>query len=253
MLGIVAVVLACTGPTPTPSEPPPHPLIVGTSGDAPPYAVRRGDRLEGLEIDLSSELGRALARPIEIRDLPWDGLFDALLAHRVDIVMAGVTVTPERETRVAFSEPYLRTTIGALIRREDAERLAKPDAVCKSPYEVGLVTGTVGEQALRQRCSTMVPRLYSKASEAVLELRRHRIAAVAHDGPVLRWLSSELASELMFVPTRIADERVAWAFRRDDEELRSTANAALAAMRADGTLRRVVDRWVPQRGRGRSD
>ncbi len=215
--------------------------------------MRRGEQIEGLEVDLAGELGKALERPIDIRDLPWDQLMDALLSHQVDVVMAGVTVTPERELRVAFGEPYLRTTIGALIRREDAKRFAAPDAVCKGKLDVGFVAGTIGEKYLHQRCPEMIARVYPKTSEAVLELRRHRIAAVAHDGRVLSWLLTEREADLTVVPTRLADQRLAWAFRRGDDDLRRAANAALAGMRDDGTLARVVDRWVPREKRRRAD
>jgi ABC-type amino acid transport substrate-binding protein len=251
LVGATAAALSCTGPTPSPPEPRPRPVVVGTSGDSPPYAMRRGPQLEGLDVDLASELGKALGRPIDIRDLPSDQLLEGLLSHRVDMVMAGMAVTPEREQRFAFGDPYLRTTIGALIRREDAKRFASPDAVCKGKFDVGLVAGTVGERYLRQHCPEMVARLYPKVSEAVLELRRHRIRAVAHDSPVLSWLLSGEEADLTVVPTRIADQRLAWAFRRGDDELRRDANAALADMRADGTLEHIVERWVPRQNRRR--
>ena len=251
LLVATATSLSCMGPDPEPLPPRPHPIVVGTSGDVPPYAMRRGGELEGLEVDLARQLGRALERPIDMRDLSSDQLFDALLAHEVDVVMAGVTVTPERELRVAFGEPYLRTTIGALVRREDVKRFASPDAVCKSSFDVGLVAGTVGEKYLRQQCPEMIARLYPKVSEAVLELRRHRVKAVAHDSPVLAWLASEEEAELTVLPTRIADQRLAWAFRKGDDDLRRDANAALADMRADGTLQHIVERWVPRQHRGR--
>ena len=62
----------------------------------------------------------------------WDGLFDELGSGRADVVMAGVTVTAERELRFAFPKPYLRTGIGALVRREDRKRFGSRDAVCRA-------------------------------------------------------------------------------------------------------------------------
>jgi polar amino acid transport system substrate-binding protein len=239
--------LSCTGPRQSSSSSTvqERALRVGTNGDTPPYAFRRGERLEGLEIDLSTELGKALGRPVDLVDLPWDRLFDALLAGKVDVLMDGLTVTPEREVRVAFGAPYLRTTIAVLIRREDTKRFRSPDEVCDSPIDVGVVAETTGEKHLRERCPVMLPRVYRTVRDAVGELRGRRIDAVAHDGPVLLWLQSRYEAELQVVPTRITDERLAWAFRREDVRLRERADAALATMRANGTLDRILGRWVP--------
>jgi ABC-type amino acid transport substrate-binding protein len=227
--------------------------VVGTSGDSPPYAFRRDESLAGLEIDLATELGKSLDRPVRFVDLPWDELFDALADRRVDVVMDGVTVTAEREVRFAFSQPYLRSTIAALVRREDRARFKDRDAVCKSPMDVGVVTRTTGEKYVRERCPAMIPRVYQTAPDAVLELRQRRVDAVVHDGPVLLWLLSEQGAELEIVPTRIADERLAWMLRPEDTELRDAANAALARMRTDGTLARILQRWVPQHERLQAD
>ena len=87
----------------------------------------------------------------------------------------------------------------------------------------------------------------------MLELRQRRIDAVVHDAPVLAWLGSQNESELEFLSTRIADEQLAWVFRPDETQLRDAANQALARMRADGTLDRIVARWVPQWTGSRAD
>jgi len=241
------VALSCSAPVSTSSRPAgrSRDLIVGTSGESPPYATRRAGDLVGLEIDLAAALGKALDRQVRFVDLPWDELFDALAAGRVDIVMAGVTVTPEREVRFGFSDPYLRASIAALVRREDAKRFASRDAVCTSPIDVGVVGQTTGERYVRERCPAIIARVYQTAGDAVLELRGRRIDAVVHDGPVLAWLLSQ-QPELEMIPTGIANQRLAWMLRRDDRPMREAANAALATMRKDGSLERILQRWVPK-------
>jgi len=97
---------------------------------------------------------------------------------------------------------------------------------------------------LREKCPAMLPRLYPTVLAAVGELRQGRIDAVVHDAPVLQWLQSQNEAELQLVPTEIADQRLAWAFRPNEGALRAKANAALASMRADGTLDRIVAKWI---------
>jgi len=154
--------------------------------------------------------------------------------------------------RFAFADPYLRSGLAALVRRADRKRLGSRDAVCKSPVDVGVVAKTTGEQRVRERCPAVITRVYQTANDAVLELRTRRIEAVVHDGPVLGWLLSQYGAELELVSTGIADERLAWMFRRDEEALLQAVNGALATMQSDGTVERVLRRWIPQVERVRS-
>jgi polar amino acid transport system substrate-binding protein len=161
--------------------------------------------------------------------------------------MAGVTVTAEREVRFAFAEPYLRTGIGALVRREDRKRFTSRDAVCRSRIRrVAVIRKTTGERDLHDRCPAMIPRVYETADDAVLGLTARRIDAVVHDTPVLAYLMSQQAAALDLVPTGPADQRLAWMVRRDDTALRQALNDALATMRKDGTFDRVLERWIPR-------
>jgi polar amino acid transport system substrate-binding protein len=248
VVGLVIVAVACAGPV---SAPPgrgerPRELVVATSGDSPPYATRRAGTITGLEVDLATEVGKVLGRPVRFVDVPWNGLFDELVSGRADVVMAGGTGSAERERRFAFAEPYLRTGIGALVRRDYLKRFGSREAICKSRIRVAVIRKTTGERDLRDRCPAMIPRVYETADDAVLDLTKRRVDAVVHDAPVLAYLMSQQAAALDLVPTDIADEPLAWMVRRDDTALRQALNDALATMRRDGTLDRVLERWIPR-------
>jgi len=255
MMGVfVMAVAACTAPTSTSTRQSERPtdLVVGVTSDSPPYAMQRGGELAGLEVDLAREVGRVLHRPVRVVDLSWDDLIDGLSNGRVDVVMAGVTITPERRLRFAFTEPYLRTRIVALVRRTDRKRLTSADAICKGAIGIGVMGGTTGELYVRDRCPSAVVRAYPSVTAAVQELQTRRVDAVVHDGPVLAWLLAQNSAELDLVPTRIADEQLAWMVRRDNPELLRDLNGALATLRSDGTLDHVLRQWVPQIERVRS-
>lgn len=233
--------------------PPPPPAIrIGTLQDSPPYAFRRDGELVGIEIDFAHQLFAATGRPITFVPMAWDDLLNALEAAKIDVAMAGITITRERQVRFAFSDPYFKATTAALIRRTDRQKFRDRAAVCTSPIDVGVLMGSVSEMELRDRCPSVIPRLYPKAANAVLELQQRRVDAVVHDAPVLRWLSSSSSAELEVVDTELGVQSLAWAFRPGEVELRNAANAALARMRDDGTLARILVRWIPEQDRARS-
>jgi ABC-type amino acid transport substrate-binding protein len=250
---IATMLSACATSTTAPRESQRAPeLVVGVTSDSPPYATQRGGDLAGLEVDLAREVGRVLHRPVRVVDLSWDDLIAGLSNDRVDVVMAGVTITPERQLRFAFTEPYLRTRIVALVRRTDRKRHGSPDAICKGAWNIGVMGGTTGELYVRERCPSAMVKAYPSATAAVQELQTRRVDAVVHDGPVLAWLLAQQSADLDLVPTRIADEQLAWMVRRDDPNLLRELNSALATLRSDGTLDQILRQWVPQIERVRS-
>lgn len=252
-LGVVSTLVAlaaasCAGnstPKPPPLPPAPPPIRIGTLSDSPPYAFMRDGQLVGLEIDLANRLFVSTGRPVTFVPMAWDDLLTALERNKIDVAMAGITVTPEREVRFAFSDAYFRASTAALIRRADRNKFRDPGAVCTSPIDVGVLMGSIPEKELRDRCPSVIPRLYPKAVNAVLELQQRRVDAVVHDAPVLRWLTSTSEAELEVVDTKLGVQSLAWAFQPNEVELRNAANAALARMRDDGTLARILVRWIP--------
>ena len=249
LVGLVATTLVACATTPSPrpeSGPPPaQPFTVGVTSDAPPYAFRQGGRLVGLEVDFATELGQAIGRPVRLLDLEFEQLIPALLAGRVDVVMAGLTITRARELRIAFSQPYLSSGLTALVRRSDAGRFSSPDQVRGTTRAIGTVSGTTGDRYVREQCRQAALLVYPTASAAVDELRQNRIDVLVHDAPVLAWYLGTDEANLAVVLPPLDREPLGWGFRQDDTELRSAVDAALAHWRADGTRERILARWIP--------
>lgn len=83
-------------------------LRVGTAADVPPLAMRdRDGQLIGLEIDLVRALASTMNVKVRFVDIPFSDLIPALERGEIDLAVAGMTITPERNARVAFAGPYL--------------------------------------------------------------------------------------------------------------------------------------------------
>ncbi len=93
--------------------------VVGTSADNPPYEFMQDGEIVGFDIDLMVAIGQHLGKNIEFRNMEFHGLLAALASNNVDMVIAGMSVTPERQKRVTFSVSYTDARIAVLFRRED--------------------------------------------------------------------------------------------------------------------------------------
>ena len=83
-------------------------LRVGLSGAQPPLNMKnRAGELIGLEVDLAEALAHSMNLKLRFVEKPFAELLDALEADEVDLVISGVSITPERNARVAFAGPYM--------------------------------------------------------------------------------------------------------------------------------------------------
>ena len=236
--------IACGVPRTPPVAPAVPALRVGVSPDAPPIAFRQAGRLAGMEIDLATELAPALGRPLRFVELDWGALIPALLDGRIDVIMSGMTVTEPRQFRIAFGDPYLQSGLAALMRRRDAGRYDSPAKVLDMSARVGVVEGTTGEKFVRAHIPGASISLFGTSQDAVTELRQRRIDLFINDMPLIGWFVSENEAELAALRTPLTHDALAWGFRPDDDAFRAAANGILGRWKEDGTLSRILRRWL---------
>lgn len=223
----------------------PQPLRVGVTPDYPPLAFHYEGRLVGAEIDFARALGQALGRPVVFVIVPWDEQIPYLLAGRTDIIMSGMSITPERESRIAFADPYLGNNLYALVRKRDARRFPSVEDVCGEHVTVGVLAGTTADALLQRRCPGAARVVVGNSSDAPLMLLSRQIDAFIDDGWSLAYLLAAFEADLALARGPMHQEELGWGLRSADTPLRSQVNAALAAWREDGTLVDIVRRWVP--------
>jgi len=220
-------------------------LRVGTSADYPPLAFIQDQQLMGAEIDLAHTLATALGKELKVVEMNWNELIPALETGRIDIIMAGLSITEARKMRVAFSDPYLETGQMALYRRGDSERYASKDSIVKHHPAIGVQPNTTGDAYVQKNMPTArrVPLL--KPQDAPFHLKNRNIDVFIHDGPAIMWLAGTHESSCTLLPEPLNKEWLAWAVSPERPELLRQVNQWLAERKQDGTLARILTRWLP--------
>lgn len=223
------------------------PLRVGMAPNYPPVAFAESGVLTGLEADLARELERRTGRSFDLEAMAWENLIPALEAGAIDVIMAGMSITPERRQRVAFTAPYLRVGQMALIRERDAARLAAPDALRRPGARIGVVGGTTGDAFVSSQLLRAIVFRFGDTPAGVQALLAGQVDFFVHDAPTVWHFAAAPDSRrqgLMGLFTPLTEEYLAWAVRKDDPALKRQLDAALEQMRDDGTLQRIVGRWI---------
>ena len=221
------------------------PLRIGTRADAPPLAFRDGRRWRGVEIDLGRAFAERLGmRPVFVALTPGE-LLPALLDGRVDLLMAGLAVTEERRVQMDFASPYLVVGQGVLVRRADLPRVTTAIKIRSATARAGVIQDSAGDRLVTRYFPHTSRYPFPNLKSAANTLRQRRINLIVGDAPALWWTAREAPSDLAVAPALFAREEIAWGFRRGSVRLRESANDAFADWRSDGTLERILRRWLP--------
>jgi ABC-type amino acid transport substrate-binding protein len=254
LVNVIAVGLllsGCVGPQTTEVVPPDTSLLrVGVSSDAPPLISRKGDTCVGLEADMAKALGAYLGKEVRFVEVPWNDQIDALLDDQTDIIMSGMSVTPLREVRIAFSKPYFRT--GQMAMTSNKHRRIAPYGFygimgVSITLRFGVVKGTTGESFVRKNFARAKKiEVFKTARQATEGLLEGKIDILIHDAPMILMLAAENESKgLIVIPSLLSEEYLAWGMRKSEPELVAAVNRFVDQMTESGQLEQIIKRWIP--------
>ena len=222
-------------------------LRVGFTPNYPPLATLQNGRAAGVECDFAEQLAQDLGMELKVSSVPWDDQLAELAAGGIDIILSGMTVTPTRQARVAFCEPYMSNPLIAVVRRGEAGRYATAAAVKGSMGGIGFLKSTAAGSVVRRefKGGRAVP--LATREDAVFNLVNQRIELYIDDLAAAVDLVARNETRLEIVPVPLHEQELAWAVRPDDTQLQRQANDALARWRASRWLEETLNRWMPYR------
>lgn len=220
-------------------------LRVGMDASFPPFeSVTAEGALVGLDVDIVREISRRLdLEPQFVANLPFDGLYDALTAQRVDLLISALVVNPARRDDYAYSRPYFdagqvlvgptgEVGLGSMSELED--------------HRLAVVLGMEGDRVARhweRRSSELAVVQFRTAREALDSVRRGETDGALVDR-VSALKSTGGRSGLAITGEGVTHVPYACAVRRESLMLLDAVNEALAAMEADGTMDALVSEWL---------
>lgn len=224
------------------------PLRIGTAADYPPVVYEQAGQIVGIEADLAFRLGERIGRPIEFVRLPFVELIDALEAGEVDVLMSGLSITPERARRVRFTVPYMEIGQLALIRSADLARFGRIQRIRRSGVRVGYERGTTGERFVGYELPSAQSFAFDSVDDGLRSLRSGRIDYFVHDAPTVWRIAADLEfRDLHGLFRPLTEESVAWAVRQSDADLGDLLDATLAEWKREGLIGPIVQHWIPVR------
>lgn len=220
-------------------------LRVGLSGNQPPLNMRnkRGE-IVGLEIDLVNELGRAMGLDVQLVVKPFADLIPALEANEVDLVISGMTITPERNARVAFAGPYMISGKSVLTKASNVGRVEDPKILDDPARTYAALAGSTSELFVTEvlpNAKLVTTPDYDGAVQMVID---GSVDALVADFPicnlsVLRFPDANLST----LATPFTAEPIGIALPSDDPLFVNLVQNYLATLENTGTLVQLKAKW----------
>ncbi len=218
-------------------------LIVGTSADYPPFEFHKmingKDEIVGFDIEIAKYIADQLGVELEIKDMDFDKLLGGLSTGMLDIVIAGMNATPERQEEANFTDVYYKSNHSVLIHKEDADKITTMEDL--KGKSIGVQIGTVQENMAKTSIENADVLSLTTNPEIIMNLKTRKIDCAIMEDLVAKSFAKE-NDDLMVVESISIDpggEGVAIALKKGNDELTEKLNEILADAKSKGLL----DKW----------
>ena len=205
---------------------------LGTEGAYPPYNfINDAGEVAGFERELGDEMCKRAGLTCEWVTNAWDSIIPNLQSGNYDVIIAGMSITDEREEVLDFSQGYLPPTKSAYLA-------ATADVDLKSG-PVSAQTGTIQAGYVAEQGMTLLE--FATPEETVAAVKNGEAVAVFADKDYLVPMAAESGGALVLLAEEVAlGGGVGLGFRDSDDDLRGKFDAAIKSMKCDGTLDAMI-------------
>ena len=224
-------------------------IRIGVEGAYPPFSsVTPEGKLVGFDIDIANALCAQMQAECELVQQDWDGIIPALLARKYDAIIASMSITEERKKKVAFTNKYYQTPAKFARPKGSSVEITKEGLAGKT---VGVQRATIFDDFLSKEYGDALSlKRYGTQDEAYIDAGAGRVDLLMADSVAMDdgFLKTDAGKDWEFVGPDFVDPK--WfgdgagiATRQSDTDLVDKLNAAIDAIRADGTYEKIAKKY----------
>ncbi len=226
---------------------------IGVEGAYPPFSWTTADgQLKGFDIDIAKALGKAMGAEVKLVPQDWDGIIPALLARKYDCIIASMSITEERKKKVAFTNKYYQTPAKFVCKKgtmKDFDRAGVAEATAGK--KIGVQRATIHDRFVtEQGAKSAVIKRYGTQDDAYLDLVAGRVDMLLADSVAMLdgFLNKPEGADYQYIGPDLNEKKyfgegAGIACRKQDKDLVEKLNKAIEQIRADGTYKKIQDKY----------
>ena len=217
-------------------------LIVGISGDYPPYESHKmtggEDKIVGFDVDFAQAIADELGVKLKLNETSFNGLIPMLQSNKIDVIISGMSASGERAKSVDFSDIYHSGENRLLIRK--GTKIASVDDL--KGKKIGVQLGTVQENEAKKSGAEV--KSVNLVTDAVMELMNNKVDGVLVDGVVADKFTTNNKDLAAVNISELSDDGgSAAAVKRGNEDLVKVINDVLKGLKDSGEYKKMANKW----------
>ena len=222
-------------------------IIIGVDDEFPPISFHdEKNNLVGFDVDLAKEAARRMKVEIEFKHIDWDKKKEAITSGSVDMIWNGLDITEERKEYMIFTKPYMDDRQILLVKEGNVLDIASEGDL--EGKIVGTQAGSTSDDYINANESLKETfkeyKTYVYFGEVLDALKGGAIDVIICDELIARYEANQNPGQLELVNVKIGSvAEMAVGFAKDKTGLRDKVQAAFDEMVADGTAKKISERW----------
>ena len=218
-------------------------LKVGMSTFIPWAMQSKTGEWVGFEIDVARRLAQDMGVEVEFVPTKWEGLIPSLLTGKFDLIIAGMTGTPQRALKLNFTQPYDFTGTQICINKKFADKVKMPMDLNDPQFTVLSRVGVTAAETAKKMLPKAEKRLFSDNGSMVQELLNGNATAIIQSLPEPAQLVAKNPETLALLPGTLTREPISMGVRKGDPDTLAYLNNWIEVVRAEGFLEQKANYW----------
>ena len=224
-------------------------LRVGMEAGYQPFEMQdEKGNIVGFDVDIAYEMGKAIfgkggEKKVKLINTAWEGIIPALMTHKFDIIMSGMTVLQSRNLKINFCNPVYYIGQCLLIHKKNVNKYKSYKDLNKKGVIITSKLGVTGAFTAEKLMPKATLRLFKTEAEPALQVANGLADAFIYDEPQVRVFAAMYKKDTVGLFTPLTYEPLAWAIRKGDPDFLNWLNNFLAQIRGDGRWDQFKQKW----------
>lgn len=219
-------------------------LILGLSADFPPYEFhikndKGEDEIVGFDVEIAKEIAKDMGAELEIKDMVFSSLLNELGSGRIDMVISGLSPSPERAKEIEMSQIYYNAKQAVVAREADKDKYATLESL--EGLKIGVQKSSIQEDIAKEIPGAKLTSL-AKISDIIMQLNSGRVDVAIIEGPVAESFVKNVEGIVITDAEPVTeDEGYVVGIKKGNKELLDQVNATLDRLMKDGSIEKFVE------------
>ena len=224
-------------------------LRVGMEAGYQPFEMQdEKGNIVGFDVDIAYEMGKAIfgeggEKKVKLINTAWEGIIPALMTHKFDIIMSGMTILQSRNLKINFCEPVYYIGQCLLINKKDVGKYKSYKDLNKKGVIITSKLGVTGAFTAEKMMPKATLRLFKTEAEPALQVANGLADAFIYDEPQVRVFAAMYKDKTVGIFDPITYEPLAWAIRKGDPDFLNWLNNFMRQIRGDGRWDQFKQKW----------